>query len=100
MGGVPDRIESLREVERSKNRSRTMLNPIHNGLRKKQVLIESRSLWAETGPAGRKSEIRFQKKSKRDRMIRSKSFATQDGREIGRKEVGESRDFCILCEWE
>ena len=30
-------------------------------------------------------------------MIRSKSFDTQDVREIGRKEAGESRGFPILC---
>ena len=36
------------------------------------------------------------KKSKRDSMMRSKSFDTQDVREIGRKEAGESRGFPIL----
>ena len=30
-------------------------------------------------------------------MMRSKSFDTQDVREIGRKEAGESRGFPILC---
>ena len=36
------------------------------------------------------------KKSRRDRMMRSKSFETQEVREIGQKEVGESRGFPIL----
>ena len=42
-------------------------------------------------------ELDSRKKSRRDRMIRSKSFETQEGREIGRKEAGESRGFPILC---
>ena len=37
------------------------------------------------------------KKSRRDRMMRSNSFDTQEVREIGRKEAGESRGFPILC---
>ena len=37
------------------------------------------------------------KKSRRDRMMRIKSFETQEVREIGRKETGESRGFPILC---
>ena len=41
-------------------------------------------------------ELGSRKKSRRDRMMRSKSFDTQDIREIGRKEAGESRDFPIL----
>ena len=42
-------------------------------------------------------ELDSRKKSKRDRMMRSKSFDTQEMREIGRKEAGESRGFPILC---
>ena len=41
-------------------------------------------------------ELNFRKKSRRDRMTRSKSFDTHKVREIGRKEAGESRDFAIL----
>ena len=37
------------------------------------------------------------KKSRRDRMMRSKSFDTQEVREIGQKEAGEARGFPILC---
>ena len=37
------------------------------------------------------------KKSRRDRIMRSNSFETLEGREIGRKEAGESRSFPILC---
>ena len=36
------------------------------------------------------------KKSKRDRMMHSKSFDTQEVREIGRKEAEKSRGFPIL----
>ena len=40
-------------------------------------------------------ELDSRKKSRRDRMMHSKSFEMQM-REIGRKEAGESRDFPIL----
>ena len=36
------------------------------------------------------------RKSRRDRMMRSKSFDTQEVREIGRKKAGDSRCFPIL----
>ena len=42
-------------------------------------------------------ELDSRKKSRRDRIMRSKSFDTQEVREIGRKEAGESRGFPILC---
>ena len=42
-------------------------------------------------------ELDSRKKSRRDRMMRSKSFETQEVREIGQKEAGESRGFPILC---
>ena len=42
-------------------------------------------------------ELDSRKMSRRDSMMRSKSFETQEEREIGRKEVGESRGFPILC---
>ena len=41
-------------------------------------------------------ELDSRKKSKRDRMMRSNSFDTQEVREIGRKEAEESRGFPIL----
>ena len=41
-------------------------------------------------------ELDSRKKSRRDRMMRSNSFETQEVREIGRKEAGESRGFPIL----
>ena len=41
-------------------------------------------------------ELNSKKKSRRDRMMRSKSFETPEVREIGRKEAGESRGFSIL----
>ena len=42
-------------------------------------------------------ELDSSKKSRRDRMMRSISFDTQEEREIARKEAGESRGFPILC---
>ena len=36
------------------------------------------------------------KKSRPDKMMRSKSFDVQEVREIGQKEAGELRDFLIL----
>ena len=69
------------------------LKPIRNGLIKVQNLIQCRPSRAETGLAGRGNGIRFQKKSKRDSMMRSNSFETQEVREIGQKEAGESRGF-------
>ena len=41
-------------------------------------------------------ELDSRKKSRRDRMMRSNSFDTQEVREIGRKEVAESRGYPIL----
>ena len=42
-------------------------------------------------------ELDSRKKSRRDRMMRSNSFDTQEVREIGQKEAGESRGYPILC---
>ena len=41
-------------------------------------------------------ELDSRKKSRRDRMMRSKSFETQEVREIDWKEAGESKGFPIL----
>ena len=41
-------------------------------------------------------KLEFKRKSRRDRMMRSNSFDTQEVREISRKEAGESRGFPIL----
>ena len=41
-------------------------------------------------------ELDSRKKNKRDKRIRSNSFETQELREIGQKEVEESRGFSIL----
>ena len=41
-------------------------------------------------------ELGSRKKSRRNSMMRLKSFDTQEVREIGRKEAGESRGFPIL----
>ena len=42
-------------------------------------------------------ELDSRKKRRPNRMMRSKSFDTQEVREIGRKEAGELRGFPILC---
>ena len=41
-------------------------------------------------------EFASRKKSRQNRMMRSKSFDTQEVREIGRKKAGEQRGFPIL----
>ena len=41
-------------------------------------------------------ELDSNKKSRRDRMMRSKSFDMQEVREIGRNEAGKSKGFPIL----
>ena len=54
-------------TKNAKNRPRArpgFVKPIQNGLRKVQNLIECRPSRAETGLAGRKDGIRFQKKEK------------------------------------
>ena len=40
-------------------------------------------------------ELDSRKKGKRDSMMRSKSFETQEVKEVGRKEAGESKGFPI-----
>ena len=64
-GGVPDRVESFREINSRENRPRArpgFVKSIRNRLRKEQNLIECRPTRAETGLAGRENGIRFQKK--------------------------------------
>ena len=97
---MPDRVESFGEIDSRQDRPRArpgFVKPIRNGLRKVQNLIKCRPSRAETDLAGRENGIRFQKKNRRDRMMRSNSFDMQEVREIGRKEAGESRGFPILC---
>ena len=63
-GGMPDRVKSSREIDSRENCPRArpgFVKPIRNGLRKKQNLIKCRPFRAETGLAGRKNGIRFQK---------------------------------------
>ena len=62
--GMPDRVESGRKINCSKNRPKARLEfvkPIRNGLRKS--LIKSKQPRAQTGLAGRENEIRLQKKT-------------------------------------
>ena len=42
-------------------------------------------------------DLDSRKNSRRDRIMRSNSFGTQEVREIGLKEAGELRGFPILC---
>ena len=97
---MPDRVKSFREINSRQDRPRARLQfvkPIRNRLRKIKNLIDSRPTRAETGLAGReKMELDFRQKSRRDCLMRSKSYKTQEMREIGRKEAGESRGFPIL----
>ena len=62
--GMPDRIESFREIDSGKNHPRArpgFVKVIRNGLKMVQNLIECRPTRAETGLAGRKNGIRLQK---------------------------------------
>ena len=66
-GGMPDRIKSFIEINSRQDRPRArsgFVKPIRNGLRKEQNLIECGPFRAETGLAGRKNGIRFQKGEK------------------------------------
>ena len=63
-GGMPDRVESFREINSSEDRPRArpgFVKPIRNGLSMQQNLILSRPFRAETGLARRENEIRLQK---------------------------------------
>ena len=63
-GGMPDRVESFREIDSSEDRPRAwpgFVKPIRNGRKKIQNLIECRPFRAETGLARRKNGIGFQK---------------------------------------
>ena len=98
-GGMPDRVESSREIDSRENRPRSrpgFVKPIRNGLRKVQNLIKCRPSRAETRREER-MQLDSRKKSRWDRKMRSNSFDTQEVREIGLKEAGESRSLPILC---
>ena len=63
-GGMPDRVKSFREINSEQDRPIArpgFVKPIRNGLRKVQNWIKCRPSRAETGLAGRKNGIRFQK---------------------------------------
>ena len=63
-GGMPDRVESNREINSRQDRPRArpgFAKPIRNEPRKEQNLIKCRPSGAETGLAGRENGIRFQK---------------------------------------
>ena len=64
-GGMPDKVKSFREIDSRRDRCRAwpgFVKPIRNELRKEQNLIKCRRSRAETGLAGRKNGIRFQKR--------------------------------------
>ena len=97
---MPNRVKSFKEIDSRQDRPRTrpgFVKPIRNGLRKIQNLIKSIPSRTETSLAERENGIRFQKKSIRNKMMRSNSFDTQEVKEIGRKDAGESRGFPIMC---
>ena len=63
-GGMPDRVKSFGEIDSRQDHSRArpgFVKPIRNGLGKVKNLIKCRPSRAETGLAGRKNGIRFQK---------------------------------------
>ena len=98
-GGMPHRVKSFGEIDSRQDGPSArpgFVKPIRNGLSKEQNLIKSRPSRAETGLGGQGMELDSRKKSRRDSMMRSNSFDTQEVREIGRKEAGESRGFPIL----
>ena len=67
-GGLPDRVESFREINIRKNRPRArpgFVKTIPNGLSNEPNLIKSRPSRAETGLAGRENGIRLQKEKTR-----------------------------------
>ena len=62
--GVPDRVESFREIKSREDHPRAwpgFIKPIQNGLRKEQNLIKFTPFLAETGLVWRENGIRFQK---------------------------------------
>ena len=66
-GAMPDRVESFGAIDSRQDRPRArpgFVEPIRNGLRKVQNMIECRPTRAETGLAGRENGIRFQKEEK------------------------------------
>ena len=90
---MPDRAESLREVDHTKNRPKArpgFVKPIRNGLRKEKNLIQSAP---STKPAlrGERMELDSKNKSRRDRIMCSKSFEVQEVAEIDWKEAGVER---------
>ena len=81
---MPDRVKSFREIDSRQDRPRArpgFVKPIRNGLRKVQNLIECRPTRAETARRGERMELDSRKKRRRDRMMRSNSFDTQEVRD-------------------
>ena len=80
-GGVPDRVKSFREIDSRHDRRRAQpefVKPIRDALSKEQNLIWSRPSRGETGLEGREMDLDSRKNSRRDGMMRSKSFETQE----------------------
>ena len=98
-GGVPGGVESHREVESCKNRPRIrpeFVKSIRNGQEKMKNSIKSRPFRLKLAWRERRIKLDCRKKSGRGRMMSSKSFKTQEVREISGKEVEELRGFSIL----
>ena len=99
-GRIPHRVKSFQEIDSREDRPRArpgFVKPIRNGLRKVQNLSRVDRSGRTPAWRGERMELDSRKKSRRDRMMRSNSFDTQEVREIGWKEAGESRGFPILC---
>ena len=98
-GQLADRVESFEEIDINMDCLRAwpgFAKPIRGGLKKEHNLIYSRSSRAKPARWGERMELDSRKNIRRDRMMRSKSFDTQQVREIDWKKAGESRGFPIL----
>ena len=97
--GLPVRIKSLGKVYSSKDSPKAwpgFVKHILNGLRKKQNLSRvDRPGWKPAWQ-GERMELRSRKKSRRNRMMHSKSFESKEVREVGWREPGECRGFSML----
>ena len=93
--GRPGRVKSFGEIDSGENCLRArpgFVKPIRNELRKVQNLIKCRPSRAGTSLAGERMELDSRKKSRRDRIMCSKSFDTQKVRKIDWKKTCQRSD--------
>ena len=96
---VQDSAKSRGKINSGKDRPTARLRfikPIRTEMRKIRNSNKNKPTWTETGLAGRererereRMEVESRKKSKRDRMMRSKRFQTYETKELGRMEFGK-----------